>query len=182
MSSVANWVLDLYVETRPPSPSPPPASPGAGASRSVARSRSGATLAGRSHRRGGAVAGAAGPDAARLVWDVTVFTGLDALTPPLLQQLARTRRPSSIVVIEPDGSRLLLAGARSATGHGAWSLTRRHRGYSCRCWLAGAAAPCATFTPMWPGRGQRGRPDHGQRDPESGTSLTWNSSRTFITR
>ena len=52
---------------------------------------------------------------ARLVWDVTVLTGLDTLTMPLLQRLAQTRRPGSIVVIEPDGSHALLEEAR-ATG------------------------------------------------------------------
>ena len=115
---------------------------------------------------------------ARLVWDVTVFTGLDALTLPLLQQLARTRRPGSIVVIEPDGSHPLLAGAR-ATG--------------ARIMVADPASP-RILLPVLAGRsgcalrylyahvagrhGQRGHPDHGQRDPEAGTSLTWNGSRT----
>jgi hypothetical protein len=39
----------------------------------------------------------------RFVRDVTVFTGLDAMTTPLLRQLARQERPSRIVVVEPDG-------------------------------------------------------------------------------
>jgi hypothetical protein len=41
---------------------------------------------------------------ARLVWDVTVLTGLDALTRPLLHRMAQARGRASIVVIEPDGS------------------------------------------------------------------------------
>ena len=53
---------------------------------------------------------------ARVVRDATVFTGLDSMTMPLLQQLARdlaARR--SIVVIEPDSGHPLLDDAR-ATG------------------------------------------------------------------
>jgi hypothetical protein len=49
---------------------------------------------------------------ARLVKDATVLAGLDAMTISLLQQLARTRRPSSIVVIEPDAGHPLLDEAR----------------------------------------------------------------------
>jgi hypothetical protein len=41
---------------------------------------------------------------ARLVRDATIFTGLDTMTIPLLQRLAQTFRPASIVVIEPDAS------------------------------------------------------------------------------
>ena len=52
---------------------------------------------------------------ARLVRDATILTGLDSMTIPLLQQLAQTSRPGSIVVIEPDASHPLLDEAR-ATG------------------------------------------------------------------
>jgi hypothetical protein len=52
---------------------------------------------------------------ARAVSDATVFTGLDAMTMPVLQQLARTGRPSRIVVIEPEINHPLLDEAR-ATG------------------------------------------------------------------
>jgi hypothetical protein len=44
-----------------------------------------------------------------------IFTGLDAMTIPVLEELARTGRPASIVVIEPDASHPLLDRAR-ATG------------------------------------------------------------------
>ena len=59
---------------------------------------------------------------ARLVRDATIFTGLDAMTIPLLGELARTGRPASIVVIEPDASHPLLdearaTGARVMIGH-----------------------------------------------------------------
>ena len=113
--AVVGWMLDLYVGNPPPYPFgacrlPPSLAFQYGGAISVA-----ATLA-------GALAVAAvlwreplGRLRARLVWDVTVLTGLDALTLPLLQRLAQTRRPGSIVVIEPDGSHALLAEAR-ATG------------------------------------------------------------------
>jgi hypothetical protein len=52
---------------------------------------------------------------ARAVSDATVFTGLDAMTMPVLQQLAMTRRPNRIIVIEPDIAHPLLDEAR-ATG------------------------------------------------------------------
>ena len=52
---------------------------------------------------------------ARLVRDATILTGLDSLTIPVLQRLAQTFRPGSIVVIEPDASHPLLDEAR-ATG------------------------------------------------------------------
>ena len=52
---------------------------------------------------------------ARLVRDATILTGLDSLTVPVLQRLAQTFRPGSIVVIEPDASHPLLDEAR-ATG------------------------------------------------------------------
>ena len=52
---------------------------------------------------------------ARLVRDAVIVTGLDAMTIPFLAELARTGRPASIVVIEPDASHPLLDDAR-ATG------------------------------------------------------------------
>ena len=52
---------------------------------------------------------------ARLVRDATILTGLDSMTIPVLQRLAQTFRPGSIVVIEPDASHPLLDEAR-ATG------------------------------------------------------------------
>ena len=52
---------------------------------------------------------------ARVVRDATIFTGLDSMTMPVLQRLAETGRPASIVVIEPDRNHPLLEEAR-ATG------------------------------------------------------------------
>ena len=52
---------------------------------------------------------------ARMVRDAVIFTGLDTMTIPFLTELARTGRPASIVVIEPDASHPLLDDAR-ATG------------------------------------------------------------------
>ena len=113
--AVVGWMLDLYVGNPPPYPFgacqlPPSLAFQYGGIISLA-----ATLA-------GALVVAAvlwreplGRLRARLVWDVTVLTGLDALTMPLLQRLAQTRRPTSIVVIEPDSGHALLAEAR-ATG------------------------------------------------------------------
>ena len=54
---------------------------------------------------------------ARLVRDATIFTGLDSMTIPLLQRLAQTCRPASIVVIEPDASHPLLDEARATGAH-----------------------------------------------------------------
>jgi hypothetical protein len=50
---------------------------------------------------------------ARLVRDATVLTGLDSMTLPLLKLLAETRRPRSVVLIEPDEDHPLLEAARS---------------------------------------------------------------------
>jgi hypothetical protein len=52
---------------------------------------------------------------ARAVRDATVLTGLDAMTLPVLQRLARAGRPGRIIVIEPDASHPMLDEAR-ATG------------------------------------------------------------------
>jgi hypothetical protein len=54
---------------------------------------------------------------ARFVKDATIFTGLDPLTMPLLQQLATTGRPRRIVVIEPDDRHSLLEEARATGAH-----------------------------------------------------------------
>jgi hypothetical protein len=51
----------------------------------------------------------------RFVRDVTVFTGLDAMTTPLLRQLARQERLSRIVIVEADGDHPRLEEVR-ATG------------------------------------------------------------------
>ncbi len=113
--AVAGWMLDLYVGNPPSYPLGACHAPQSLAWQYGGIISPAATLA-------GALAVAAvlwleplGRLRARLVWDVTVLTGLDALTMPLLQRLARTRRPGSIVVIEPDGGHALLEEAR-ATG------------------------------------------------------------------
>ena len=113
--AVAGWMLDLYVGNPPSYPLGACHGPQSLAWQYGGAISTAATLA-------GALAVAAalwrqplGRLWARLVWDVTVLVGLDALTLPLLQRLAQTRRPGSIVVIEPDGSHPLLEEAR-ATG------------------------------------------------------------------
>ena len=68
---------------------------------------------------------------ARFVKDATVFTGLDAMTMPLLRKLAETGRPASIVVIEPDASHPLLDEARGLGAHVMVGDPRR-RGSCCR--------------------------------------------------
>jgi hypothetical protein len=114
-SAVVGWMLDLYVGN------PPTFALGACTSTpSLAFQLAGPVSLGATLT--GALAAAAvlwrqplGRLRARLVADATVLVGLDALTMPLLQQLARTRRPASIVVIEPDPGHPLLEEAR-ATG------------------------------------------------------------------
>jgi hypothetical protein len=114
--AVVGWVLSLYVGNPPPYPvnacePPPPLALQVGGIVCL-----GATLV-------GALAAAAAlwrqpveRLRARFVRDAIVFTGLDALTIPLLQRLAEeTGRSASIVVIEPDSSHPLLGEAR-ATG------------------------------------------------------------------
>jgi hypothetical protein len=116
-SAVAGWVLDLYVGNPPSLPQgacpPPPAL----AYQLGGPICLGATLI-------GAVTAAAvlwrqpvDRMRARLVRDATIFTGLDTMTMPLLQQLAQTFRPASIVVIEPDASHPLLDQARATGAH-----------------------------------------------------------------
>jgi hypothetical protein len=50
---------------------------------------------------------------ARVVRDAIIVTGLDTMTMPLLERLAETGRPASIVVIEPDRNHPLLDEARA---------------------------------------------------------------------
>jgi hypothetical protein len=117
-TAVAAWVLGLYVGN-PPAAYQTPACPGQpplalqlGQIVCLA-----ATLI-------GALAVAAvlwqqplGRFRARFVKDATVFTGLDAMTLPLLRKLAETGRPASIVVIEPEASHPLLDEARGTGAH-----------------------------------------------------------------
>src|SRR5208283_5153764 len=117
-TAVVAWVLGLYVG-QPPSVYQSPACPG---QPPLALQLGeiiclGATLL-------GAVAAAAvlwreplGRFRSRFVREATVFTGLDALTMPLLRRLADTGRPASIVVIEPDASHPLLEEARATGAH-----------------------------------------------------------------
>jgi len=113
--AVAGWMLDLYVGNPPPYPAgacqgAPPLALQFGGVISLA-----ATLVGALAVAAVLWQGPLGRLRARLVADATVLTGLDTLTMPLLQRLAGTRRPSSIVVIEPDSSHPMLDEAR-ATG------------------------------------------------------------------
>jgi len=115
-TGVADWVLDLYVGQPPPAyqtpvcRGQPPLALQLGQAVCL-----GATLV-------GALTAAAvlwqqpvGRLRARVARDATVFTGLDAMTMPLLRRLAEAGRPGRIVVIEPDGAHPLLEEAR-ATG------------------------------------------------------------------
>ncbi len=115
--AVAGWVLDLYVGNPPSFPlgacRPPPA---------LAYQLGGPVCLGATLT--GAVTAAAvlwrqpvDRMRARLVRDATIFTGLDTMTMPLLQRLAQTFRPASIVVIEPDASHPLLDQARATGAH-----------------------------------------------------------------
>jgi hypothetical protein len=115
--AVAGWVLDLYVGNPPSLPPGVCLPPAALAYQLGSPICVGATLT-------GAVTAAAviwrqpvDRTRARLVRDATIFTGLDAMTMPLLQQLAQTSRPASIVVIEPDASHPLLDQARATGAH-----------------------------------------------------------------
>ena len=113
-SGVAGWVLDLYVGN-------PPSFPQGRCTTPALAFQVGAPVC-----LGAALTGAL--TAASVLWreplnrlraravsDAIVLSGLDALTIPLLQHMAQTRRRSSIVVIEPDSSHPRLAEAR-ATG------------------------------------------------------------------
>ena len=110
------WLLGLYVGNSPPA-YPSRACPGRPplALQLAGVVCLGATLV-------GALAAAAvlwrepvGRLRARLVRDAVIFTGLDAMTLPLLRELTRTGRPASVVVIEPESGHPLLEDAR-ATG------------------------------------------------------------------
>jgi hypothetical protein len=114
-SAVAGWVLDLYVGNPPSFPIgactlPPSLAYQLGGPVSL-----GATLIGA--LTVAVVLWRQPVDRLRARWvrDATIVTGLDHMTLPLLQRLAQTFRPGSIVVIEPDASHPLLAEAR-ATG------------------------------------------------------------------
>lgn len=115
VTAVAGWVLSLYVGNAPPYPQgactgQPPLALQLGGVVCL-----GATLVGA--LTVAAVLWRQPVDRlrARLVRDAVIFTGLDAMTLPFLEELARTGRPASIVVIEPDVGHPLLDKAR-ATG------------------------------------------------------------------
>jgi hypothetical protein len=114
-TAVAGWVLNLYAGNPPPYPNPPCTGQQPLALQLGGIVCLGATLVGFL-----AVAAALWHQPvdrlrARLVRDAVIVTGLDAMTIPFLQELARTGRPASIVVIEPDAAHPLLDDAR-ATG------------------------------------------------------------------
>jgi hypothetical protein len=115
-SVVVAWMLGLYVG-QPPSAFDTPACPGQPplAFQLAQIVCLGATLI-------GAVAVAAplwqqplGRLRARFARDATIFTGLDAMTVPMLRRLAATRSRRNIIVIEADSKHPLLEEAR-ATG------------------------------------------------------------------
>jgi hypothetical protein len=111
-SAVAGWVLNLYVGNPPPYPTGactgvPPLALQLGGIVCL-----GATLVGA--LTVAAVLWRQPVDRlrARTVRDAVIFTGLDAMSLPFLEQLVRTGRAASIVVIEPDASHPLLGQAR----------------------------------------------------------------------
>jgi len=114
-TAVFGWVLNLYVGNPPPYPNagctgqPPLALQLAGV---VCL---GATLVGALTVAAVLWRQPVDRFLSRMVRDAVIFTGLDAMTIPFLEQLARTGRPASIVVIEPDAGHPLLEQAR-ATG------------------------------------------------------------------
>jgi hypothetical protein len=77
---------------------------------------------------------------ARFVKDATVFTGLDAMTMPLLRKLTETGRRAGIVVIEPDAGHSLLDEARGLGAHVMVGDPPR-RGFCCRSSPGGGAVP-----------------------------------------
>jgi len=115
--AVAGWVLDLYVGNPPSFPVggcrlPAPLAFQLGSPVCLLATLTGALTA-------AAVLWRQPLDRlrARFVRDATIFTGLDAMTLPLLQQLVAAGRPASIVVVEPDGSHPLLEEARATGAH-----------------------------------------------------------------
>jgi hypothetical protein len=116
-SAVAGWVLDLYVGNPPSFPIgactlPTSLAYQLGGPVSLAATLIGAlTVAVVLWRQ------PVGRLRARWVRDATIVTGLDHVTLPLLQRLAQTFRPGSIVVIEPDASHPLLDAARATGAH-----------------------------------------------------------------
>jgi hypothetical protein len=115
--SVVGWVLDLYVGNPPSFPqgacnTPLPLAYQIGSPVCVGATFTGAlTVATVLWRQ------PLDRMRARLVRDATILTGLDSMTMPVLQRLAQTFRPESIVVIEPDASHPLLEEARAAGVH-----------------------------------------------------------------
>ena len=114
-SSVAGLLLGAYTGNLPPYPSggcqlPPPIGLQIGGVICIAATLTGALAA-------ASIVWRQPVDRlrARVVRDATIFTGLDSMTMPVLQRLAETGRPASIVVIEPDRNHPLLEEAR-ATG------------------------------------------------------------------
>ena len=114
-STVAGWVLAAYTGNLPPfpfngCPEPPPLALQIGGIICMAATLTGALVA-------ASILWRQPVDRlrARVVRDATIVTGLDPMTMPLLQRLAETGRPASIVVIEPDRNHPLLDEAR-ATG------------------------------------------------------------------
>jgi hypothetical protein len=113
--AVAGWVLDLYVGNPPSFPLGACTQPPALAYQLGGPVCLGATLTGALTVAVVLWRQPLDRLRARLVRDATIVTGLDTMTIPVLQRLAQTFRPGSIVVIEPDPSHPLLAEAR-ATG------------------------------------------------------------------
>jgi hypothetical protein len=116
-SAVTGWVLDLYVGNPPSFPIgactlPPSLAYQIGGPVSL-----GATLIGA--LTVAVVLWRQPVDRLRARWvrDATIVTGLDHMTIPLLERLAQTFRPGSIVVIEPDASHPLLPDARATGAH-----------------------------------------------------------------
>jgi hypothetical protein len=108
--AVVGWVLGLYVGNPPPYPTgactgQPPLALQLGGVVCL-----GATLAG-----GAAVAATLWYQSLRdrLFRDAVIVTGLDAMTIPFVYELARTGRPDSIVVIEPNAVHPSLDGVRA---------------------------------------------------------------------
>ena len=116
-SAVAGWVLDLYVGNPPQFPLGACYQPPALAYQLGGPVCLGATLTGALTAAAVVWRQPVDRTRARLVRDATIFTGLDPMTIPLLQRLAQTFRPASIVVIEPDASHPLLDQARATGAH-----------------------------------------------------------------